>query len=198
GTSSWLASGARTGPITAFLLGMSALSVRGSGQRRRAPGRIDPGPLVRLVSAQRLMANGPTRGPVAIPKLERGTHRRNTSASDPQGAVPGGRRDDGSMAIVPDDMEVDRRLPPGQYVTRGRPVVHYGRVPAFRPERWNLMVFGATASGTESRLTWPEFCALPRVTVVADFHCVTRFSVLDNVWSGVAATTLLELVPPAP
>lgn len=112
--------------------------------------------------------------------------------------MPGGRRDDGSMAIVPDDMEVDRRLPPGQYVTRGRPVVHYGRVPAFRPERWNLMVFGATASGTETRLTWPEFCALPRVTVVADFHCVTRFSVLDNVWSGVAATTLLELVPPAP
>src|SRR5690606_41430073 len=133
GTSSWLASGARTGPITAFLLGMSALSVRGSGQRRRAPGRIDPGPLVRLVSAQRLMANGPTRGSVAIPKLERGTHRRNTSASDPQGAVPRGRRDVGSMAIVAGELEVERRPLPGEYVARGRAVVHSRRVPVFRP-----------------------------------------------------------------
>lgn len=95
------------------------------------------------------------------------------------------------------DLE-ESRLPPGQYVSRDQPVVHYGRVPAFRPERWTFSVFGATASGTEHRLSWPEFAALPRTTVVADFHCVTRFSVMGNEWGGVAATTLLAAFPPAP
>jgi DMSO/TMAO reductase YedYZ molybdopterin-dependent catalytic subunit len=90
------------------------------------------------------------------------------------------------------------RLPPGQYISRGRPVIHYGRVPQFRPERWTFLVFGATASGEERTFGWPEFSALPRVTVVADFHCVTKFSTMGNEWGGVAATALLEAVPPAP
>ncbi|MEV5409152.1 molybdopterin-dependent oxidoreductase [Thermopolyspora sp. NPDC052614] len=102
------------------------------------------------------------------------------------------------MAGVPDEMEEDRRLPPGQYIPRGRPVVHYGRVPTFRPERWNLMVFGATAAGGNATLSWPEFAALPRVKVIADFHCVTRFSTMGNEWGGVAPSTLMELFPPAP
>ncbi|WP_433377006.1 molybdopterin-dependent oxidoreductase [Streptosporangium sp. CA-115845] len=90
------------------------------------------------------------------------------------------------------------RLPPGQYVPRGRPVIHYGRVPRFRPETWQLHVMGATASGEQHRFTWPEFSALPRTTVVADFHCVTKFSIMGNEWGGVAAATLMEVAPPAP
>lgn len=90
------------------------------------------------------------------------------------------------------------RLPPGQYVPGGWPAVHYGPVPRFRPERWDLKVKGATASGAEHRWEWPQFEALPRAEVVADFHCVTRFSMLDNTWRGVACTTLAELAPPAP
>lgn len=39
------------------------------------------------------------------------------------------------------------RIPPGQRHVHGWPVSHYGPVPRFRPERWNLRVFGATASG---------------------------------------------------
>lgn len=97
---------------------------------------------------------------------------------------------------MPDQTE-EPRLPPGQYIPRGRPVVHYGRVPQFRPERWNLSIFGATASGEEIRLTWPEFSALPRTTVIADFHCVTKFSIMGNEWGGITSTTLMEVVPPA-
>jgi DMSO/TMAO reductase YedYZ molybdopterin-dependent catalytic subunit len=59
-------------------------------------------------------------------------------------------------------------------------------------------VFGATASGGEQRWTWPQVGHLPRVTVEADFHCVTKFSVLGNEWRGVLGSTILELVPPAP
>jgi DMSO/TMAO reductase YedYZ molybdopterin-dependent catalytic subunit len=39
--------------------------------------------------------------------------------------------------------------------------------------------------------TWQEFIALPRVRVFADFHCVTRWSRLGNVWEGVSALDLL-------
>ncbi|MEV7971393.1 molybdopterin-dependent oxidoreductase [Sphaerisporangium sp. NPDC088356] len=97
---------------------------------------------------------------------------------------------------MPDPTE-EARLPPGQYIPRGRPVIHYGRIPQFRPERWNMSVFGATASGEEIGFTWPEFSALPRVTVIADFHCVTKFSIMGNEWGGISAKTLMEAAPPA-
>ena len=93
--------------------------------------------------------------------------------------------------------ELGERLPPGQYVPRGWPVLHYGPVPVFRPHRWDFRVFGATA-GAERTWTWPELGHLPRTSVHADFHCVTRFSVFDNAWRGIATRTVLELAPPAP
>jgi DMSO/TMAO reductase YedYZ molybdopterin-dependent catalytic subunit len=92
----------------------------------------------------------------------------------------------------------DSRLPPGQYVPRGRPVIHYGRVPLFKPESWDFRVFGATASGEEHCLTWTDFELLPRTTTVADFHCVTKFSLMANEWRGVTPATIMELAPPDP
>ena len=89
------------------------------------------------------------------------------------------------------------RLPPGQYVPRGWPVLHYGRVPGFDPATWDFSVFGATADGAVRTWDWAGFRALPRVDVRADLHCVTKFTVLDNHWSGVSTSRLLELVPPA-
>ena len=90
----------------------------------------------------------------------------------------------------------DTRLPPGQYIPRGWPVLHYGPVPKFSPEKWDLRVFGATT--VERMWTWEEFASLPRTDVHADFHCVTKFSVLDNDWTGVSTSTILELAPPLP
>jgi len=89
------------------------------------------------------------------------------------------------------------RLPPGQYIPRGWPVLHYGPVPKFNPETWDFKVFGGTATGAERCWTWPEFGHLPRTEVTADFHCVTKFSVLDSAWRGVSTSTLLAMVPPA-
>jgi DMSO/TMAO reductase YedYZ molybdopterin-dependent catalytic subunit len=47
----------------------------------------------------------------------------------------------------------------------------------------------------ERPLAWSldEFLALPATRVYADFHCVTRWSRLDNVWSGVATRELARL-----
>jgi DMSO/TMAO reductase YedYZ molybdopterin-dependent catalytic subunit len=38
----------------------------------------------------------------------------------------------------------------------------------------------------EISLTYDQFQKLPRVRVFADFHCVTRWSRLGNVWEGIA------------
>jgi DMSO/TMAO reductase YedYZ molybdopterin-dependent catalytic subunit len=75
-------------------------------------------------------------------------------------------------------------------------VLHYGPVPKFRPQTWDFRVFGAVAD--ERVWTWGEFSRLPKVDVHADFHCVTKFSVLGNRWTGVATRTVLELAPPLP
>jgi DMSO/TMAO reductase YedYZ molybdopterin-dependent catalytic subunit len=90
------------------------------------------------------------------------------------------------------------RLPPGQYIPRGWPVLHYGRVPSFAADTWDFRVFGATADGADRRWTWPQVGELPTTDVEADFHCVTKFSLLGNTWRGVSTATFLELAPPGP
>jgi DMSO/TMAO reductase YedYZ molybdopterin-dependent catalytic subunit len=81
------------------------------------------------------------------------------------------------------------RVPPGQYVTEKWPVLTYGETPRIRPETWSLRVFGLAE---EKTWTWEQLQALPRVRITADFHCVTRFSTLDNTWEGVATRELLR------
>ena len=88
-------------------------------------------------------------------------------------------------------------LPPGQHVQAAWPVLHYGPVPSFRPDAWDLRVLGATASGHEHRWTWPELAALPRCRVAADFHCVTKFTVRGIAWEGIPAAEMLRAAPPA-
>ncbi|MDQ1620461.1 MAG: hypothetical protein QOE19_3030 [Actinomycetota bacterium] len=91
----------------------------------------------------------------------------------------------------------EQRLPPSQYLARGWPVVHYGPIPKDRPELWDLRCFGALATGEHRRFTLEEFAALPRSSVRSDLHCVTKFSLLESEWDGVATQTLVEEVPPA-
>jgi DMSO/TMAO reductase YedYZ molybdopterin-dependent catalytic subunit len=102
------------------------------------------------------------------------------------------------MVGLPEARPGEQRLPPGQRLQTQWPVLHYGPVPRFKPERWDLQVYGATADGGKQSWDCAEFDALPCAEVVADMHCVTKFSLLDNRWSGVLARTVLELVPPAP
>lgn len=84
------------------------------------------------------------------------------------------------------------RIPPGQYVTDKWPVLTYGRTPEVDTAKWSLRIYGQVAE--ERSWTWRQMKALPRFRVTADFHCVTRFSTLDNGWEGVATTELLRHV----
>jgi DMSO/TMAO reductase YedYZ molybdopterin-dependent catalytic subunit len=102
----------------------------------------------------------------------------------------------GSQRIEAD--QPARELPPGQYIPRVWPALHYGPVPRFRPETWDLRVGGATESGTVHRWDWAGLAGLPRSQVVADLHCVTKFTIPNIAWEGIAATDLLDAAPPAP
>jgi ferredoxin-NADP reductase len=84
------------------------------------------------------------------------------------------------------------RVPPGQYVTDGFPVLSAGPTPHTPLEQWT---FSITQGGrTRKSWTWPEFRALPAETVTADIHCVTRWSKLGTQWQGVSVDTLLGQV----
>lgn len=84
------------------------------------------------------------------------------------------------------------RVPPGQYVTDKWPVLTYGDPPEIEPEEWAFEITGLVAR--KRTFSWRDFQALPRVGITADFHCVTRFSTLDNGWEGVGTQELLRHV----
>jgi DMSO/TMAO reductase YedYZ molybdopterin-dependent catalytic subunit len=88
------------------------------------------------------------------------------------------------------------RLPPGQKLTTGFPVLDLGVQPEILPGDWRLKLDGLVDKPTE--LTWAQFNELPQVEDVSDFHCVTTWSKYDCRWGGVAFTTLYELVQPSP
>lgn len=89
-------------------------------------------------------------------------------------------------------MKREGKLPPGQSLTLKWPVLHYGSVPRFDPQRWDFRIYGLVEQPV--RLTWDEFNRLPRAKTHSDFHCVTRWSRFDNDWEGVAFSEVLKLV----
>ncbi len=89
-----------------------------------------------------------------------------------------------------DDTDIAGRVPPGQYVTRGFPVLSAGPTPRSPLEQWDFAITGAVAPAR--RWTWDEFRALSSETFTVDIHCVTKWSKLDTTWAGVSVDTLLN------
>jgi DMSO/TMAO reductase YedYZ molybdopterin-dependent catalytic subunit len=81
------------------------------------------------------------------------------------------------------------RIPPGQHLERGFPVLSAGPTPHTPLERWDFTIEGEV--DRPRRWTWQEFRALPHEAITADIHCVTKWSKLDTHWEGVALDTLL-------
>ncbi len=88
------------------------------------------------------------------------------------------------------------RLPPGQKLTTGFPVLDLGVQPEIPLSEWKLTLNGLVEKPVT--LSWDAFNALPQVEDTSDFHCVTTWSKYDCRWSGVAFTTLYELAQPKP
>jgi DMSO/TMAO reductase YedYZ molybdopterin-dependent catalytic subunit len=95
---------------------------------------------------------------------------------------------------APTTVDDPSRVPPGQRLTPGWPVLHVGAVPRIDPADWRLVVTGRVRQRTVLGLE--ELRALPTVTVTTDLHCVTGWSRLDNVWEGVRVRDVLTLAVP--
>ena len=92
--------------------------------------------------------------------------------------------------------EVARRVPPGNRLVKGWPVLHYGPIPAFDEATWDLRVYGLVEA--PYRLNYPELKALGPQKVTADMHCVTGWTTLENEWEGVPFRVLAERAQPKP
>ena len=84
----------------------------------------------------------------------------------------------------------DTRLPPGQYLVDGFPVLSAGPTPDVLLEEWTFSIVGEVAE--ERSWSWEEFRALPTETVRTDIHCVTKWSKLDTSWEGVSIDVFFE------
>jgi DMSO/TMAO reductase YedYZ molybdopterin-dependent catalytic subunit len=82
------------------------------------------------------------------------------------------------------------RLPPGQYLEAGFPVLSAGPTPHVPLDQWDFAIAGAISE--ERSWTWDEFQALPSEDFTVDIHCVTTWTKLDTQWTGVSVDTLLD------
>lgn len=85
-------------------------------------------------------------------------------------------------------------VPPGQFTTEKFPVLTFGSIPVIDLNTWQLNVSGLV--GNEISLNWRTILKLPNTTVTAEFHCVTQWSNLHNVWEGVAFKDIMGMIRP--
>jgi len=90
--------------------------------------------------------------------------------------------------------ELVERLPPGQYLESGFPVLTAGPTPQVDTATWRLRIDGMV--GEPREWTWVELNALGQETVPCDIHCVTKWSKLGTSFGGVPVDTLLAQVQP--
>ena len=84
------------------------------------------------------------------------------------------------------------RLPPGQHLETGFPVLSAGPTPQTPLDRWDFSIMGSVKE--PKRWTWNELLALPHETPMVDIHCVTKWSKLDTHWEGVSVDALMRQV----
>ena len=83
------------------------------------------------------------------------------------------------------------RLPPGQYETKGFPVLSLGPAPRLTTEQWQLEISGLVAK--PQTWNWESFQKLTHTDVTKDIHCVTKWSKFDTKWQGVLLDEIIRL-----
>jgi len=104
--------------------------------------------------------------------------------------IPSPDRLPSDVVVSPDTRRIER-IPPGQSRTKKWPVLDASGPPALDLTKWCFGVGGLVENPKE--WNWQEFQSLPRTKVFSDFHCVTRWSRLGNLWEGVTTRTLVQL-----
>ncbi|MGB3650976.1 MAG: sulfite oxidase-like oxidoreductase [Rivularia sp. (in: cyanobacteria)] len=83
------------------------------------------------------------------------------------------------------------RVPPGQHLAKGFPVLTYGATPQVSTKEWEFSVWGLVKP---QKWNWSDFMELPHHEFTADFHCVTRWSKLDVKSTGIKVTDLMKVL----
>lgn len=125
-----------------------------------------------------------------VPGMDRSQEEAKYQKGDPPSPPSG-------VIVSPDTLR-ENRIPPGQTRTRKWPVLDAFGPPEIDLDAWRLEIFGLVAEPLS--FDQETFGELPRVEVFADMHCVTRWSRLGNLWSGVPTSALrerLEILPEA-
>jgi DMSO/TMAO reductase YedYZ molybdopterin-dependent catalytic subunit len=92
-----------------------------------------------------------------------------------------------------------KRLPPGQYLEKGFPVLSAGPTPHVDLAAWTFTL--KVGPRPVKKWTWAEFNALPRTALHKDIHCVTKWTKFDTDWDGVSVDAILAdagITPPTP
>ena len=105
-------------------------------------------------------------------------------------AIPSAEGQPPEVVVSPDTRRA-QRIPPGQSRTKKWPILDASGAPAIDLARWSFRLEGLVAKPMS--WNWEELTHLPRRKVFADFHCVTRWSRLGNLWEGVATRDLMAL-----
>ncbi len=84
------------------------------------------------------------------------------------------------------------RLPPGQHWTSKLHVLGIADPPDIDLSEYRLKIFGEVEEPVV--LTWDDILDLEKVKLIADFHCVTRWSVADIEWIGFHVEEIKKIV----
>ncbi len=84
------------------------------------------------------------------------------------------------------------RLPPGQHWSNKLHILDIAGPPDIDLSQYRFKIFGAVDKPIT--LTWDDIQDLEKVRLIADFHCVTRWSCPDVEWVGFHVNELKKLV----
>ena len=176
---------------------IAALLRRADDVRKAAASRRDPAPvreqLARLLSEARSHLDEVEDADLRL-ELAGSIARRVADLDHEEVASMLGPSPD--VAVAPTATDDPARVPPGQHLTAGFPVLHVGRAPDWGEQDVRLTVTGLV--GERLVLDLPALQAIGSVERTRDFHCVTTWSRLDNTWTGVPVADVLARAVPRP
>ncbi|RIE16854.1 sulfite oxidase-like oxidoreductase [Candidatus Cryosericum septentrionale] len=82
------------------------------------------------------------------------------------------------------------RVPPNQSVTTSFHTLTAEQVPSVDVNNFTFRFWGEVREPTE--MTWQQLMAVKHMTLAADFHCVTGWSMLGSEWGGALVRDVLE------
>ncbi len=84
------------------------------------------------------------------------------------------------------------RLPPGQHWSSRLHILGISEPPDIDLSEYRLRIFGEVEK--DIVLTWDDITSFEKVQLVADFHCVTRWSCPDVQWTGFHVEEIKKVV----